>query len=119
MLFRSIETDLYDTLKSDAGVSALIGAKIWPHIADEGTAAPFLTYQMVVGTPYNIISRTTALEKKRIQINCWSDSYAGAQTLAEAVKTALNSDGHLALEIENYVDEAQLYRRIIDWMFIA
>jgi len=115
----TIETDFYATLQTNAGVTAIVGAKLYPHVAPEGTAAPFLTYHMVVGTPFNQISKTTTLEKKRIQINCWSDSYAGAQTLAEAVKTALNSDGHLALEIENYVDEAQLYRRIIDWMFIA
>ena len=115
----TIETDFYATLQADAGVTAIAGSKLYPHIAPEGTAAPFMTFHMVVGTPYNIISRTTALEKKRIQINCWSDSYAGAQALAEAVKTALNSSGHLAVEIENYVDEAQLYRRIVDWMFVA
>ena len=115
----TIETDLYDLLRNNAGVSAIVGTKIYPHLAEEGTAAPFITYVMVVGTPFNIISGTTALEKKRIQVNCWSDSYAGAQTLAEAVKDTVTTTGHLLLELDDYVDDAQMYRRILDFSFVA
>jgi len=115
----TIETDFYSTLSGDGGVSALVGTKIHPHIVPEGTALPYITYSMVVGTPFNKLAGRTGLEKKRIQVNCWASTYAAAKALAEAVKTALDSTSHLLLELDDYEDHAQVQRVILDFSFIG
>ena len=114
----SIETDLYATLSNDAGVSALVGTRIYPSLAPESAALPRIDYQNVAGSRINTLPGVSDMIRKRIQINCNANTYAGSKDLAAAVIAALEGGGYLELEYDLYDAGTQIFTAIVDWSFL-
>lgn len=59
--------------------------------------------------------------RRRLQVNCWGDTYAAATTLADLVRAALDTDTDdieliTAENISDFKDaEASKYRRIVEF----
>jgi len=113
----SIEQTLYTTLTNDAGVSALIGTKVYPSLAPESVSNPVISYNLVSGVPISTIPGTGNAVRKRIQINCHADTYAEAKALAAAVIAALEGDGYQEMEYDIYDPTSQVHTVIVDWGF--
>ena len=77
------------TLISATDVSDVIGTKVFPAIAPQGTELPYITYQIISNNADQHMSGASGLQETRIQLNCWSASYAEVQNLAEAVRESL------------------------------
>ena len=115
----TIETDLYDTLSNDAGVTALVSTRIYPQIAPESASLPYITYEVVSGERFSTIPGVGDAKRKRIQINNHDNTAAAARALAVAVEAALEGDGYLDLEYELYDPATQIHTSIVDWAFIS
>ena len=114
----SIETALYTTLSTDAGVTA-ITTRIYPNPAPEGVARPLIDYSMVNGQRLNTMTGVSDAIRKRIQINCQADTYSAAKGLAAAVTAALEGDGYLETEYDLYDPQTQIHIIVVDWSFMA
>ena len=115
----SIETTLYSTLSNNAGVVALVSTRIYPVLAPESAALPYVDYQNVAGSRISTLPGVGDAIRARIQMNCNATTYAGAVALADAVIAALAGDGYLELEYDLYSSETQTHTRIVDWSFMA
>ena len=94
----SLETGLYTALTGDAGVSALVGTRIYPEIMPQGVTYPAISYQRISTTRTNMLSGVDDFTQVRVQVDCWDDSYSGVKALSAAVKSAI--DGVTALGTE-------------------
>ena len=116
----SIEQTFFDTLSNDVTVSGLVGARIYPNVAPDNATVPYITYQVVVGISHNLINTAAATERKVIQTNCISNSYANAKVIAEACKSAINGTaGYLTSEGDDYYEQIERHRVRLDFSLIG
>lgn len=115
---------VYTQLAADAGVSALVGTRIYPRRLPQSPTVPAITYQRISSGPQ---LGTTSLRRSRYQLNCWDLTPDGVQALADVVKGALeeHSDtdqtpgikmAEIINEIDTTDDETELERVIVDVM---
>lgn len=115
---------VYSKLSGDAGVSALVSARVYPVILPQAPTLPAVSYQRISNTEQN---GTSSLRETRYQVDCWDDDFAGVQSLADAVKAALEewidrdqSPGvamaRVIGEFDDYEPETDLYRVSVDVM---
>lgn len=77
-------------LAADSAVVAIVGARMYPNVAPQGAAAPFLVYQVISDVPENSLADTSPrLSNIRLQVDCYSTRYLQAHALAEAVEAKL------------------------------
>lgn len=70
----------------------LVADRVFPDVAPELTARPYITYQQVGGAPVNFIGGTVPSKKNgRFQINVWADTRAAASAMAISVEDALRT----------------------------
>ena len=115
----SIETDLYAALAADPTVAGLVSTRIYPSLAPENAALPFITYALVSGVRSRTIAGVGDGVSKRIQIDANAATYSGAKALAAAVISALEGNGYLELEYDLYDPETQTHTAIVDWSFMT
>lgn len=112
----TIETDFYAALSADPGVTALVGDDVYNLRVPEETTTPFVWFQTVAGTAYNVLNGAPSIERKLIQVNCIGRTPDQAQSVAEAVKTALQGyTGYMNTESHDYTEETQEHRVRLDW----
>ena len=116
----SIETTLRDALNDDAALTALIGSKVYANVAGQKATVPYITYQLITTTPHNKLTGAPGSERKVLQVNCISNSYANAKAIAEAAKAAINvSVGYLNGEGDDYFEKTQNHRVRLDFALIG
>lgn len=82
-----IESAIYSLLSTNAGLTALVGAKIFPVITTEGTTAPFVVYSVKTKPSYTHDGRgddTTTLE-----VLAYAKKYIDACSIINAVRAAI------------------------------
>ena len=115
----SIETTLYNALQNDATLTTLLSSRIYPQVAPDNAAVPYITYQVIVGTAFNLIAGAPDSERKVIQVNCISNSYSNAKAISEACKGAINASiGYLTGEGDDYFNQTQNHRVRLDFSLI-
>lgn len=111
---------LYDRLTGHAGTAALIGTRCYRLRMPDNPTMPAVVMQRVSGTGQQ---GTSEVRQGRWQLSCWAITSAGAEALATQVRTALEewSGGSSEIkmvtvvsELEDYEDDAELYRVIVD-----
>jgi hypothetical protein len=85
-----IETKLVQKLLAIPDVVTLIGTRVFPELASQGSDLPRVTYQRISGGPVNASSGPAGGQAGRYQVNCMADSYAEAKELALAVRGSEN-----------------------------
>lgn len=115
----SAQSELVARLKADGGVTALVSNRITPFPAPVNQIDPYIVYSLGTGLYINLIDSGKNHKSNRIQIDCWSGSYKTAQDVADAVETALNGYGYIQLRSEDYDDEVNEHRVILDWSRIT
>lgn len=78
----SLESDLFAVL-------AAVHPRVYPDVAPEGSALPYITWQQIGG---DVIRPVDGLPDKRnayIQVNCWAATRADANAMALQVEAAL------------------------------
>lgn len=85
----SIEADLFNAIALNGGISALIGSRVYPTIAPEKVAKPYVVYTRVTTNPVNSLDGTNDLNNPFFQIDVYSLSNQQAGSLGKLIKTAI------------------------------
>lgn len=90
----SLETDLYTALQ------ALASGRMYPDVAPEGTALPYITYQQIGGQGVNFLDPTVPSKKNaRVQINVWAGTRLAAANLARSIEDTLRGAASLQVSV--------------------
>lgn len=81
---------VYAKLSGNAGVTAICSTRIFPEIATQEAAYPFVTYTVDTTRPTDTKDGVSPLDVVTVSIMSFANTNAQAQDLAEAVRTALD-----------------------------
>jgi len=108
----SLETGLYAFLAAEAGVKALVAARIYPDAAPAGAAKPYIVYQRITTERDRTMDGPNGLAMPRMQVTCWAATYIGAKVLADAVADAIDGFsgdmGGEAVQVVSVLDEGDM-----------
>ena len=109
------EIVLLRTLREAAGLSALVGNKVFALVIPQGTKLPCITFQRIGGMPANTLSGHSGLEEIDLQIDVWARDYDEAKAIAKAVRAAMPPSGprfsaHLIEDQDLYEDGTNYFR---------
>src|SRR4051812_19007400 len=80
----SVEAIIFAALKD------LVANRVFPDVAPEATARPYITYQQVAGEPVNFVDPTVPSKKNAcFQVNVWADTRSQAAALSRQVEDTL------------------------------
>ena len=85
----TVEGDLYQAMKG------FVGNRVYPDVAPQNPALPFIVYQQVGGTPLNFLSGVPDKRNGRFQINVWGETRIQAASIARQVEDAIRLDPKL------------------------
>ena len=102
----SAESTLYGILSAAAGVTALVGTRIYPDLIPEEKATPYIGFERISTVPYTTIHGTILSSDVDMMIACWADTRLAAEALADAVIVAMQDAGHLYISRGAEIDEA-------------
>lgn len=105
------KTTLVSTLTGDGSVSALVGDRVMPRIIEEGASLPAVVYQRVARDPAAHLKYVPTADDNRYQVTSWATTDVEAETLAAAVRVALEAANFRhVLEIDaEYEKETKRY----------
>lgn len=118
---------IFQALKASSAVKAIVGTKpprIYRHgSAPQGLTQPYITWQLVSGTPENNLSDPPPFDRQTVQVDCWYPKQPngdnGVELLAIAARDAIEIYVHMTSTILD-VHEADtgLYRISMqfDWL---
>lgn len=110
-------------LLDDAEVALLTGSRVYRHgSAPKTVAAPYVTWFVVSAAPENELADLPAIDAYTVQVDCWSANDGtgdtGVETLAEAVRNALEDEAYLIGLDSNLRDPDTLrYRASLQFTF--
>jgi len=81
---------IYSILSDNAAVDALISDRIYPNVAKQTSAFPFVVYQVTGDDPTDTKDGVSPLDENAILVMCFSQTYTQASDLADKVRTALD-----------------------------
>lgn len=105
----SIEASVYGALLP------LVGGRVFPDIAPEGTQKPFITWQQIGGNVINPLSNDAPGKRNAfMQVNVWATSRLAAVNLSLSVEDALRGIGARpqAAVVSIYEPDTALYGTI-------
>ncbi len=111
---------VFQLLKASTAVKAIVGTnppRIYRHgSAPQDVAKPFITWTLISGVPENNLSDPVPLDRMSVQIDCWHPSDAGIDTLATAVRDAIEPTSHMTSVVLDTRDpETKLYRMALQF----
>lgn len=88
-----IDKWLQNRLENYAGITALVGTKVYPMYAPQSAAYPFVTFRRS-NTERNYKTGTTpsndGVPRTTFEIHCWDDDYGGVKDLSNHVRLAID-----------------------------
>lgn len=81
---------IYSILTSDSDVSAIVGTRVYPQIAAQGAAFPFVVYVLQDTSPSDTKSGVSTLDEVRYDIVVASETYTEVSDLTNKIRTALD-----------------------------
>lgn len=105
----SILTLVYESMANDAGVSAIVGDRIYPLLAPENTSIPFVTYSKVTVVPENVIRGNASIERGTFIISCYASTSLSSNAIASAIKAAFSGIGYIESERDDYEPATAFY----------
>ena len=106
---------VYGILSANSTVTNIVSTRIFPEIAEQEAATPFVVYQLQSVDPEDTHDGPSKLDEVRFEFMCYADTYNEAADLATAVRGALDrvSGTYNGVNIEsvqfNDVDTEVLY----------
>lgn len=101
----SAETFTNATLSAAAGVTALVGAKIYPDEIPQTAVLPFIAFERAASAPEYTLNNTLAGTRVDIQVACWAATRIAAEQIADAVQAAMLTAGATHSERQALFDE--------------
>lgn len=106
----TIEAAIFDVLRLNSTVNALVSERIYPQIVPQNTSVPAIVYIQVSGIRNHTLSGTDDMVYSRWQFTVIADTYAQLRNLSDAVRTALdnldNTVGSVVVQCGHFIDES-------------
>ena len=90
----SLEAELVTQMKGHAGLSALVGARVYPGLLPPQPTYPAVTYTIVSDVPEHAMGTDPGAKTARVSVTVWSLSYKAAKDCADQVVAALSRYRH-------------------------
>lgn len=114
---------LEDVFTATAAITNLVGTRYYNSILNQNETFPALTYKIVSVEPTDTKDGASDYDTYRVQINCYSTTGAGAETLYEAVRTALDryteTGGAVEFHFTRFAGRQPMDRDIDTGMFVV
>lgn len=85
-----IEEALYEHLKTNAGVSALVGSRIYPIEAPQEATQPYIVYQRISGPRLRSHGGPSGLAHPRFQFTGVAATYPSLRSVMNALRAAFD-----------------------------
>ena len=85
-----MEEAIINRLLATAGVTALVGTRVYPGARTQGSALPALVFNRISGVRDYTMTQASGLVESRVMVDVWAASYGAAKTLARAARAALS-----------------------------
>lgn len=108
----SVESDVYTAITGDAGMSALIGTRLYPGVIPQQATYPAAAYFVVSEVP----AASHGCVEVRVQVSLFATTYAGVVALRSALVSLIESVSHWRYETgpDNYEDDLSLHMKPVD-----
>ena len=84
-----IQTAVRAILAADAGVSALVGTRIYPDRLPQNVTYPAITYEMYSEDSFEAMDGLLGIAEATIEVTCWASTRLVASSVQDAVRLAL------------------------------
>jgi hypothetical protein len=84
---------VYNILTNDSALALIVGAKIYPEIAQQDQAAPYVTYTVDISDPSPTKDASSSLDEQTVTVYGVSENYAQCMDIGIAVRAALDRNG--------------------------
>lgn len=81
---------IYNILANDSPVSAIVGTRIFPNVAQQTTSFPFIIYDVQSENPTDYKQGVSTLDTDTVMVSCYCKTYSEASDLAKKIRTALD-----------------------------
>lgn len=85
-----MEARLISTILADARVALVVGSRVYPISAPQGSPLPRITIHKISGVRFYHTQGQTDLVESRVQVDCWGRSFGEAKEVARAVIACLS-----------------------------
>ena len=115
----TIGQDVYSELSGDAGLSALVGTRIYPQWLPQNVTLPAVMFFQVTENIQNVIGGELGLRNHQIQFDVFADDYSTAQSVVAALNTAVaNASAFKSYRLtqqELYEPQTEIHRVSVDF----
>lgn len=88
-------------------------------IAPDTSALPYATWQVITGTPANLLDQPALVDHVTVQIDVWAAQPSSARAVAKAIRRVIESDAYVtAWRGETKDTETDLFRLTFNASFI-
>lgn len=106
-----VEELLYSCLKNCAGLSALVGDRIYPVRAPQGVTAPFCVYTKISNNRQYAMGGYANVQRHRFQVSCYGATYSSAKNVAAQVTAALEAWVANEIKAAFAINEIDMYEK--------
>lgn len=114
----SAKTDLRAALVADSALTALVGTNITANRVEQDAPRPFVVYSQTATEPYRGLDGTLHGRKTVFELQCWADTRAAADAVADAVEAVLDAQHQSATaRADGYDGDLDLEATVlsVDW----
>jgi hypothetical protein len=120
----SYQSDIYTALTASGAVSALVGNRVFPDVADGSTPAPYIVFQTITTAGTTPHDGSRDVEFPIIQFSCWAKTKAAAVALGSALNGMIDgqtitgaSDVSFTFSNAsgNYDPESKLFGEVLEY----
>lgn len=86
----SLHSALYSHLSGVAGVTSLVSTRIYPNVAPQGAALPYVVQQRVSRRQFPNLAGSSGMVRQRHQIDVFSNTQDATEAIVEALRAALD-----------------------------
>ena len=124
-----VEEALHSRMKGFAGLTALVGTRIYPLKLPQDPTYPAVTFAKVSGPRERAMGADPGVVRSRHQVDSWSEDYDEAKSVSEQVRLALQRfngteasvvihDIYLDNELDLFEPATDTYRTMLDFEVI-
>lgn len=105
---------IYNILSNHAGLTALVGARIYPVTAAQQATLPYVVYNIPRTEPVNRTSGKARMNQIQVNVSAFAINYEDAASIAEQIKTALDrvasgTYNSVVLQVVLFQDEYDIF----------
>tara|TARA_R110000744_G_scaffold282777_2_gene394394 strand:- start:2217 stop:2627 length:411 start_codon:yes stop_codon:yes gene_type:complete len=81
---------IYNILSNNVSITGAVGTRIFPNVAPQTTALPFIIYDVNGVQPNDTKDGVSTLDTNDVMISCYSETYSEASRIAQYIRVAMD-----------------------------